>query len=68
MTKLNKYMGRVYIDLEYWINNLIIEGADENQEIKENLDKTFQNIMEFTSYYDKEVKRFFVEEEPEVQI
>ena len=26
--KLNKYMNRVYIDLEYWINNLIVEGTE----------------------------------------
>lgn len=51
--KLNKYMNRVYIDLEYWINNLIVEGTEENVEIKTNLDKTFQNIMDFTSFYDR---------------
>ena len=53
LSKLNKYMNRVYIDLEYWINNLIVEGSEENMEIKTNLDKTFQNIMDFTSFYDK---------------
>ena len=30
LNRLNKYMGRVYLDLEYWINNLIIEGTEEN--------------------------------------
>ena len=53
LTRLNKYMNRVYVDLEYWINNLIIEGSEENLEIKNNLDKTFGNIMDFTSFYDK---------------
>lgn len=53
LARLYKYMNRVYLDLEYWINNLIIEGTEENKEIKFNLDKTFENIMQFTSYYDK---------------
>ena len=26
-------MNRVYIDLEYWINNLIVEGTEENVEM-----------------------------------
>jgi len=30
LNRLNKYMSRVYLDLEYWINNLIIEGTEEN--------------------------------------
>lgn len=53
MGKLNKYMSRVYIDLEYWINNLIVDGTEENDEIKSNMNRTFQNIMEFTNYYDR---------------
>jgi hypothetical protein len=69
-------MNRVYLDLEYWINNLIIEGTEDNKEIKSNLDKTFENIMNFTSYYDQEIKSFFsdieaseekIEEEEEPQ-
>lgn len=69
-------MNRVYLDLEYWINNLIIEGTEDNKEIKFNLDKTFENIMNFTSYYDQEIKSFFsdieaseekIEEEEEPQ-
>jgi hypothetical protein len=28
LNRLNKHMGRVYLDLEYWINNLIIEGTE----------------------------------------
>lgn len=59
LARLNKYMNRVYLDLEYWINNLIIEGTEDNKEIKSNLDKTFENIMNFTSYYDQEIKSFF---------
>ena len=53
LSRLNKYMSRVYIDLEYWINNLILDGTEESENIKVNLDRTFQNIMEFTSFYDK---------------
>jgi hypothetical protein len=49
--RLNKYMSRVYIDLEYWLNNLIVDGSPESEEINHNLTLTFQNIMEFTSFY-----------------
>lgn len=28
--RLNKYMSRVYIDLEYWLNNLIVDGSPES--------------------------------------
>lgn len=45
LKNLNKYMSRVYIDLEYWLNNLIIDGSEENSEIKSNLNLTFKNIM-----------------------
>jgi hypothetical protein len=43
--RLNKYMSRVYIDLEYWLNNLIMDGTQESEEINSNLTLTFQNIM-----------------------
>lgn len=52
-------MNRVYIDLEYLLNNLIIDGSEENKEITNNLNITFQNIMNFTSFYDKELRSFF---------
>lgn len=60
-------MSRVYIDLEYWLNNLIIDGTEENSEIKSNLNLTFKNIMEFTSYYEKEVKNLFADEEDKAE-
>lgn len=54
-------MSRVYIDLEYWLNNLIVDGSPESEEINNNLTLTFQNIMDFTSFYDKELRPLFTE-------